>query len=55
MANMKALYEKNRNDPSLEAYAQMLYDLAIIAEGGKIDNASRFSRQVGDFMAKAMA
>ena len=54
LAKMKALFENDRDHPDLKEYSLMLYDLAIIAEGGKIDNASRFSRRVGDFMAQAM-
>jgi molecular chaperone HtpG len=54
ITKMKALYEKDRNDPALKDYSLMLFDLAVVAEGGKIENASRFSRQVGAFMAQAM-
>lgn len=55
ITRMKALYENDRNDPALKDYSLMLFDLAVVAEGGKIENASRFSRQVGEFMAQAMA
>lgn len=55
ITRMKALYDKDRNDPALKDYSLMLFDLALVAEGGKIENASRFSRQVGEFMAQAMA
>ena len=54
MARIKTLFEKDRNNPALKDYSQMLYDLAVIGEGGKLDNASRFSRLVGDMMAQAL-
>jgi molecular chaperone HtpG len=39
----------------LKDYSQMLFDLAIVAEGGKLDNPSRFSKQVGDALASALS
>ncbi len=55
MANMKALYENNRDNADLDDYCHMLYDLAVIAEGGKLENPARFSRLVGRAMAQAIA
>jgi molecular chaperone HtpG len=55
MTKMKTLFENDRNNPMLKDYSLMLFDLALIAEGGKVENASRFSRQVGEFMAQVMA
>jgi molecular chaperone HtpG len=54
MGRIKALYENERDNPVLQDYCGMLYDLAVIAEGGKLENASRFSRLVGDMMAQAI-
>ncbi len=51
---INALYENDRNNEKLKQYTQLLYDMALIAEGGKIDNPSRFSRLVGDLMASAL-
>jgi molecular chaperone HtpG len=54
MEKVKALFEADRNNASLKDYSQMLFDLAVVAEGGKLENPARFSRQVGEAMAKAM-
>ena len=54
MTKIKTLFENDRNNPVLKDYSQMLYDLAVIGEGGKLDNASHFSRLVGDMMAQAI-
>ncbi len=54
MDKIKALYESDRGNPRLKDYSHMLFDLAVVAEGGKIDNAARFSRLVSDAMAQAM-
>lgn len=54
MARIKTMFENDRDNPILKDYCIMLYDLAIIGEGGKLENASRFSRLVGDIMAQAI-
>jgi molecular chaperone HtpG len=53
MARIKALFEKDRGNAALKDYSQMLFDLAVVAEGGKLENPARFSRLVGEAMAKA--
>jgi len=55
MSRIKAMHENDRDNPLLKDYCAMLYDLAVIGEGGKLENASRFSRLVGDMMAQAIA
>ena len=54
MEKIKALFESDRDNATLKAYSQMLFDLAIVAEGGKLDNPARFSKLVGEAMATAM-
>jgi molecular chaperone HtpG len=51
--NMKFLFEKDNADPALKDYSRVLYDLAVISEGGRIDDPARFSRTVGKIMAEA--
>ncbi len=48
---IEGLFEKDKGDPVLENYIHLLLDIAIIGEGGKLDNPSRFSKLVGDLMA----
>ncbi|MGD8837778.1 MAG: molecular chaperone HtpG [Desulfobacteraceae bacterium] len=54
MGKINALFENDRDNEALKEYSQMLFDLAVVAEGGKLDNPARFSRLVGETMAKAM-
>jgi molecular chaperone HtpG len=54
MGKINALFESDRDNEALKEYSQMLFDLAVVAEGGKLDNPARFSRLVGETMAKAM-
>lgn len=54
IANVKFVFQKDRTDPVLKDYARLLYDLAVVAEGGKVEDPSRFSRTVGLLMAEAI-
>jgi len=47
-------YEKNNDDPAIADYSRLLYDLALIAEGGKIENPAAFNKIVGDIMTEAI-
>ena len=51
---INSLFESDRNNAVLKDYSQMLYDLAVLAEGGKLDNPSQFSRLVGQIMDQAI-
>ena len=53
-AKLKTMFENDRDNPALRDYGEMIFDLAVIAEGGKLENPSKFSRLVGDAMAKAV-
>ncbi len=52
---MQKIFEKDNDTEELKAYSELLFDLALVAEGGKIENPARFSKTVGELMARAMA
>ncbi len=54
IAKIKALYEKDKDAPALKDYTDLLLDMAVISEGGKLDNPSRFGKVIGDLMAGAI-
>ncbi len=54
MEKIQSIFEKNQEDVALKDYSLLLYDLATVSEGGKIENPARFSRQIGELMAKAL-
>jgi molecular chaperone HtpG len=54
MGKMKTLFETDTKNIKLNDYCTLLLDMAIIGEGGKIDDPSRFSRIVGDLMAEVI-
>jgi molecular chaperone HtpG len=54
LTKLKALHEKDEKSEVLKDYSWLLLDMAIIGEGGKVENPSRFSKLVGDMMANAV-
>ena len=52
--SIKALFEKDKEDPALKDYSHLLLDIAVIGEGGKVENPSRLSKMIGDLMTRAM-
>ena len=55
LSRIREIFEKNRDAPVLKEYSHLLYDMAIISEGGKLDNPSRFSKMIGDLMVSSLA
>ncbi|OQY11879.1 MAG: molecular chaperone HtpG [Desulfobacteraceae bacterium 4572_19] len=54
MAKIKNTFETDTNNPVLKDYSDLLFDLAVISEGGKLDNPSKFSKTIGDMMEKSL-
>ncbi|WP_020587338.1 molecular chaperone HtpG [Desulfobacter curvatus] len=54
MEKIKSVFESDTTNPVLTDYCDLLYDIAVISEGGKLDNPARFSSLVGDLMAKSI-
>ena len=54
MEKIKSVFESDTTSPVLTDYCDLLYDIAVISEGGKLDNPARFSTLVGDLMAKSI-
>jgi len=50
MAKIKNMFETDTNNPMLKDYSELLFDLAVISEGGKLDNPAKFSKTIGDMM-----
>ncbi len=55
LSKIHGIFEKDREAAVLKDYSQFLYDMAVISEGGKVDNPSRFSRMIGELMAGSLA
>ena len=51
MDKIHGIFEADKDNPKLNDYIQLLFDLAVIGEGGKVDDPSKFSKLVGGLMA----
>jgi molecular chaperone HtpG len=51
MEKIRGMFEADKDDPKLNDYIHLLLDLAVIGEGGKLENPSKFSKLVGDLMS----
>ena len=54
LSKVKTLFEKDKDHPLLKEYSGLLLDMAIIGEGGKLENPARFSKLVGSMMADTL-
>ena len=51
---MNDIFKTDKENNLLNDYIDLVYDLALIAEGGKIKNPTKFSKLVGTLMNQAM-
>ncbi|MBW1894438.1 MAG: molecular chaperone HtpG [Deltaproteobacteria bacterium] len=54
VVKLKELFDKDKKSEVVNDYADLLFDMAIIGEGGKIENPARFSKLVGELMANSL-
>lgn len=55
LQKLQAIYVRDPMDNTLAEYAQLLYGLAILAEGGAPKNPASFSKRMSELMVKALA
>jgi molecular chaperone HtpG len=51
MEKIHGMFEADKNDSKLDDYIHLLLDLAVIGEGGKLNDPAKFSKLVGELMA----
>ena len=54
VAGLRKAYEQRPDDKSLAETAELLYGTAVLAEGGELDDPSRFARLVADRLARTL-
>jgi molecular chaperone HtpG len=54
LPKLQDLFAKDASDPILGEYAELLFDQAVLAEGGSLDDPGAFSRKLADLMARAL-
>jgi len=51
---LQALFDRDRNDPRLAECAELVYGLALVAEGGEPPDPSTFSKRLVDVMVQTL-
>jgi molecular chaperone HtpG len=51
LVKIKNIFEKDKGADVLKDYTAFLYDMAVVSEGGKLDDPSRFNRMIGNLTA----
>jgi len=51
---LRQLHEETPDDPRLDAYARLLYEQALIAEGSRILDPAGFAKRINDLMLHAV-
>ena len=51
---LKTLFGKDKDDPVLKDYSQLLLDMTIISKGGKLENTACFSKMIGELISNAL-
>ena len=51
---IKSIFETDTTNPILKDYSELLFDLAVISEGGKIEDPAHFNKLLADMMLKAI-
>ena len=50
--SVQAMYEADKENPKLTEYAELLRDLAHVAEGSKVDNPAAFAARIAALMSR---
>lgn len=55
MDKIKNLFDQDKENPLLKDYSSLLFDIALIGEGGKLENPSNFGKMVAKLMADSIS
>ena len=51
LERIKKIFEKNKEAEVLKDFTTFLYDMAVVSEGGKLDDPARFNKMIGNLTA----
>jgi molecular chaperone HtpG len=54
LPKLQALVERDRQDPALAQYAELLYGQAILAEGGQLPDPAAFSQRIAELLLRVV-
>ena len=54
LPKLQAIVDRDRTDPALAEYAELLYGQAILAEGGQLPDPAAFSKRIADLLLRVV-
>jgi molecular chaperone HtpG len=54
LPKLQALVERDKSDPALAQYAELLYGQAILAEGGQLPDPAAFSQRIAELLLRVV-
>jgi molecular chaperone HtpG len=54
LPKLQALVARDKNDPALAQYAELLYGQAILAEGGQLPDPAAFSQRIAELLLRVV-
>jgi molecular chaperone HtpG len=54
LPRLQALVARDKNDPALAQYAELLYGQAILAEGGQLPDPAAFSQRIAELLLRVV-
>jgi molecular chaperone HtpG len=54
LTKLRSLCEESSDDPRIADFAELLFGQALLAEGGRLEDAAGFSRKLADLMVRAL-
>jgi molecular chaperone HtpG len=54
LPKLQAIVARDRTDPALQEYAELLYGQAILAEGGPLPDPAAFSKRIADLLVRVV-
>ena len=54
LVTLRQLFERDRRDPRIGDYAELIYGQAVLAEGGRLEDPARFSKLFSELLAESL-
>jgi molecular chaperone HtpG len=54
VTGLRAAHERDAHDASLVEVAELIYGMALLAEGGELSDPARFTRTLADRLARTL-
>ena len=54
LEGLQKVYEKDKDDPAIEDYAQVLFGYGLLSEGSELEDPVRFNKSIADLLSRSL-